>query len=310
MRWTSSPWPGPEARESSSTDRFACTGSPAGAAAWRRGTRTLRSRSIRRSPTRASSAPSPSSSRGVDRTWCMPTPGCSTHCCPYCRPLRRGWSSGCTIRASSVPRPPSYAAAVCARARGTRSASPARASSAPAESASTNRGISLVAAERSASNVTITSPVARLNPSARASPFPSPGCWTTEASGRTARTTPTVPSVECPSTRPARTRGTAHAGSIGGLRPRSTSESPRSQSVPPPRSAGVDVVRPTERRRPARFARRNRGTRLHRSAVAVTDDHHPHQPLCERRSQRRHQTLQPPSRTASAPALIVRREST
>jgi hypothetical protein len=75
------------------------------------------------------------------------------------------------------------------------------AKSAPATSASTNRGISAGSALPSASNITTTSPVTRANPAARALPWPRRTWWTTSMSGSTRRAVATVSSTEPPSTR-------------------------------------------------------------------------------------------------------------
>jgi hypothetical protein len=74
------------------------------------------------------------------------------------------------------------------------------AKSAPAISADTNAGISAGSADPSASNITITSPVAAANPQAMALPLPLRVCLITRTHGSTRCAVSTVPSVESPST--------------------------------------------------------------------------------------------------------------
>ena len=74
------------------------------------------------------------------------------------------------------------------------------AKSAPATSASTNAGISAGSAEPSASNITMTSPVAAAKPHAIALPLPLRVWVIALTDGSTRRATSIEPSLELPST--------------------------------------------------------------------------------------------------------------
>ncbi len=74
------------------------------------------------------------------------------------------------------------------------------AKSAPATSAETKAGISAGSAEPSASNMTMTSPVAAANPQAMALPLPLRVWVIARTHGRVRRAAPIESSFECPST--------------------------------------------------------------------------------------------------------------